>query len=46
LIEPLTADLGFDTPSKLSLAIVMIGAGSMVVSHADDSYFWVVTELR
>jgi len=25
--------------------VVAIGAGSMVVSHANDSYFWVVTGL-
>jgi len=24
--------------------VVAIGAGSMVVSHANDSYFWVVTQ--
>ncbi|MBK8882254.1 MAG: hypothetical protein IPN67_07650 [Bacteroidales bacterium] len=24
------------------LAILSMGAGSMVVSHANDSYFWVV----
>ncbi len=26
-----------------ALTVVAIGAGSMVVSHANDSYFWVVT---
>ena len=26
-----------------ALAVVTIGAGSMVVSHVNDSYFWVVT---
>jgi len=26
------------------LVVVAIGAGSMVVSHANDSYFWVVTQ--
>jgi len=25
--------------------VIAIGAGSMVVSHANDSYFWVVTQL-
>jgi GntP family gluconate:H+ symporter len=24
--------------------VVAIGAGSMIVSHANDSYFWVVTQ--
>ena len=27
-----------------ALTVVAIGAGSMVVSHANDSYFWVVTQ--
>lgn len=44
LIAPLTGTLGLETPSQIALAIVMIGAGSMVVSHANDSYFWVVTQ--
>jgi GntP family gluconate:H+ symporter len=26
------------------LATLAIGSGSMVVSHANDSYFWVVTQ--
>ena len=26
------------------LATLAIGCGSMVVSHANDSYFWVVTQ--
>lgn len=45
LLQPLSASLGFDTPHELALAVVMIGAGSMVVSHLNDSYFWVVTQL-
>ena len=28
-----------------ALVVVGIGAGSMIVSHANDSYFWVVTQL-
>ena len=27
-----------------ALIVVAIGAGSMVVSHANDSFFWVVTQ--
>ncbi len=41
LLEP----LGLDGPSARALVVVAIGAGSMVVSHANDSYFWVVTGL-
>ena len=31
------------SPVEVSLGIMAIGAGSMTVSHANDSYFWVVT---
>ena len=35
--------LGFATPLDAALVVVAIGAGAMTVSHANDSYFWVVT---
>ena len=35
--------LGFVTPLDAALVVVAIGAGAMTVSHANDSYFWVVT---
>ncbi len=44
LLQPLAASLGIDTPTELALTVVMIGAGSMCVSHANDSFFWVVTQ--
>jgi GntP family gluconate:H+ symporter len=28
-----------------ALVVVAIGAGSMIASHANDSYFWVVTQM-
>ena len=37
--------LGLAEPSGRALDVVAIGAGSMVVSHVNDSYFWVVTQL-
>ena len=37
------ASLGLDTPVLASLTVMAIGAGAMTVSHANDSYFWVVT---
>jgi GntP family gluconate:H+ symporter len=37
--------LGFTTPVAASLVVMAIGAGAMTVSHANDSYFWVVTNL-
>lgn len=35
--------LGLDTPMAALLTVMAIGAGAMTVSHANDSYFWVVT---
>lgn len=35
--------LGLASPMAAVLTVMAIGAGSMTVSHANDSYFWVVT---
>lgn len=35
--------LGLTTPVAGILTVMAIGAGAMTVSHANDSYFWVVT---
>lgn len=43
IVAPLMASLGLDTPALMALTVMAIGAGSMTVSHANDSYFWVVT---
>jgi len=45
IIAPLLGALGLETPTAKALVVVAIGAGSMIVSHANDSYFWVVTGL-
>ena len=44
VFAPLLA--GFDglTIWQQSLMVTSLGAGAMVVSHANDSYFWVVTQ--
>jgi gluconate:H+ symporter, GntP family len=39
------AALGFTTPFAAALVVMAIGAGAMTVSHANDSYFWVVTNM-
>ncbi len=41
--DSLMASLGLTTPLAAALTVMAIGAGSMTVSHANDSYFWVVT---
>lgn len=43
IVAPLLDSLQLATPTGRALAVVSIGAGSMVVSHVNDSYFWVVT---
>ncbi len=43
IVAPLLPVLGFTTPVEISLVVMAIGAGAMTVSHANDSYFWVVT---
>ena len=43
IVAPLLPVLGFTTPVQVALVCMAIGAGAMTVSHANDSYFWVVT---
>ena len=43
IVAPLLPVLGFATPAQIALVVMAIGAGAMTVSHANDSYFWVVT---
>ena len=43
IVGPLLTALGFTTPIQITLVCMAIGAGAMTVSHANDSYFWVVT---
>ncbi len=43
IMAPLLAPLGLATPALTALTVMAIGAGAMTVSHANDSYFWVVT---
>ncbi len=43
IVAPLLSVLGFTAPVEIALVVMAIGAGAMTVSHANDSYFWVVT---
>lgn len=42
-IAPMAGILGLDSESGRLFGMLAMGAGSMVVSHANDSYFWVVS---
>ena len=37
--------MGFASSISIALVVMAIGAGSMMASHANDSYFWVVSKL-
>lgn len=45
ILAPMMATLGFESEMQKAMVVVAIGAGSAVVSHANDSFFWVVTRL-
>lgn len=44
LVAPLLLEVGIEGAIPLALVVMAIGAGAMVVSHVNDSYFWVVKE--
>ena len=44
IIAPMLASLELGSPMGAVLATLAVGCGSMIVSHANDSYFWVVTQ--
>jgi gluconate:H+ symporter, GntP family len=44
LLAPLTLSAGFNAPLDLATLVLAIGGGAMTVSHANDSYFWVVSQ--
>jgi GntP family gluconate:H+ symporter len=44
LISPILSTIGLDTEAERIGCILAMGAGSMVFSHANDSYFWVITQ--
>lgn len=44
LMLPLLPSLGLTSDIAKTLVVMAIGAGAMTVSHANDSYFWVVSQ--
>ena len=45
IVAPMLVALGLDDPFLRTMTVLAIGAGSTVVSHANDSFFWVLTQL-
>jgi gluconate:H+ symporter, GntP family len=44
IILPLLPALGLDTETGRLLCVLSIGSGSMMISHANDAYFWVISK--
>ena len=42
-VSPMLSPLGLDSETGRLFTMLAMGAGSMIFSHANDSYFWVVT---
>ena len=45
VMAPLLTSLGLDTEILKVLTVLSIGAGAMAISHANDSFFWVMTQM-
>lgn len=44
IVQPLLPALGISTGMEQLLAVLSMGAGSMMISHANDAYFWVIAK--
>lgn len=42
IVLPLLPALGLDNENGKLLCVLAMGAGSMMISHANDAYFWVI----
>ncbi|MBN2347868.1 MAG: GntP family permease [Bacteroidales bacterium] len=45
ILSPLLSSFGFTSEIAKALMVLSIGAGATFVSHANDSFFWVVTQM-
>jgi len=45
IVAPMMSALGLEDTFMKTMTVLAIGAGSVVVSHANDSFFWVLTQL-
>lgn len=45
LLYPLLGTMGLDSALGRALCVLAIGSGAMFCSHANDSFFWVVTQM-
>ncbi len=45
IMVSLMAALGLTSEMDKAMVVIAIGAGSLIVSHANDSFFWVITQM-
>ena len=45
IVAPLLPALGLDTETMRVFAVLAVGAGAIAISHANDSFFWAMTQL-
>lgn len=44
IVQPLLPALNIISETQKLLCVLSMGAGSMMISHANDAYFWVITK--
>jgi GntP family gluconate:H+ symporter len=44
IVQPLLPALALQTDNEKLLCVLSMGAGSMMISHANDAYFWVIAK--
>ncbi|MEP7319432.1 MAG: GntP family permease [Panacibacter sp.] len=44
VVQPLLFTLGLQSDNGKLLCVLSMGAGSMMISHANDAYFWVIAK--
>lgn len=42
IVQPLLPAMGLDSENGRLITVLAMGAGSMMISHANDAYFWVI----
>ena len=45
MVFPLLSGLGMDSEMGKIWTLLAVGTGAMTVSHANDSYFWIVSQM-
>lgn len=45
IVAPLLPVLGLDTDIMKAFGVLAIGCGAIAISHANDSFFWVMTQM-